>query len=103
MAGKLILVGLNGLGSLGAPENRAALQQVFSSTHALCEPLAHALVMCLCRRIEFNQEHEGRGMKNTFILLLMTCMFLGACGEKTADEVKAEKSAKAQAIKNQKL
>lgn len=39
-------------------------------------------------------------MKTTFILLLMTCFFLVACDEKTKDEVRAEKAAKAQYDKN---
>lgn len=43
---------------------------------------------------------KERKMKTTFILLLMTCFFLVACDEKTKDEVRAEKAAKAQYDKN---
>jgi hypothetical protein len=45
---------------------------------------------------------KEKRMKTTFIFLLMTCIFLVACDEKTADEVRAEKAAKAQYDKNKK-
>ncbi|CAN5165723.1 hypothetical protein BH11PSE11_BH11PSE11_18130 [soil metagenome] len=41
-------------------------------------------------------------MRSSILLLLAACLALAACGEKTADEVRAEKSAKAQFNKNQK-
>ena len=39
-------------------------------------------------------------MKNLLILLVAACIMLMGCGEKTADERRAEQSAKERAVKN---